>query len=404
MFIARQPIFNKSKKIYGYELLFRADREAKSFGGADSSAATAGVLGGLFENGIDAIAGGGKAFVNFDKTMLMSDAPELIAPDSLVIEVLETVTPDRALLERLALLRKRGYKIALDDFAESVTDFPIVPLADIIKYDIIATPLHTIGAEVKKALAQNKLLLAEKIETEAEFQRAQEMGFLLFQGYFFCKPNIVAGSESRGASKASYARILSELRKEEPSYQALAQMINADVNLAYRMMRMISRRSTEDTLGSLKKALLKLGFKELERYMHVLMLQEYAGNKPTEIMRLSLLRSRFSEFVSLNSTNFRSRRDEASMMCLFSMIDALLDQTMEQALNGIAMSDDIYNALVHGTGALKPVCHLVSAYEEGDWEGTVQAAAEVGIDPALLADGYMEAIQWADEIMKSFRG
>ena len=193
MYIARQPIFNKLMKIYGYELLYRDASEAVSFGNASSSAATATVIGGLFEQGINKIVGKAKAFVNFDYDFIMSENIELIDPETLVIEVLETVEVNPVLVERLHYLRAKGYKIALDDFEESLNNYPIVYIADIIKYDIIITPLESIEEEVKEALAQGKVVLAEKIETEEEFQKACDMGFQLFQGYFFSKPKIVYG-------------------------------------------------------------------------------------------------------------------------------------------------------------------------------------------------------------------
>ena len=288
MYIARQPIFNKLMKIYGYELLYRDASEAVSFGNASSSAATATVIGGLFEQGINKIVGKAKAFVNFDYDFIMSENIELIDPETLVIEVLETVEVNPVLVERLHYLRAKGYKIALDDFEESLNNYPIVYIADIIKYDIIITPLESIEEEVKEALAQGKVVLAEKIETEEEFQKACDMGFQLFQGYFFSKPKIVYGINSSKASKLQYTMILQELHREEPSYHAIAEVIESDVHFAYRVMKTMSNKKGEDTFRSIKEALVRMGLKELERWINVLMLQDMSEGKPTEIMRLSL--------------------------------------------------------------------------------------------------------------------
>ena len=144
MFIARQPIFNRSKQVYGYELLYRNQEQDVIFRDTTAQASTATVLGGLFELGIERIVNGKNAFVNFDYDFLMSDTIELIAPENLVIEVLETVSVDQSLIERLEYLKKRGYRIALDDFEETVADYPLVPLADIIKFDILLTPLSSL--------------------------------------------------------------------------------------------------------------------------------------------------------------------------------------------------------------------------------------------------------------------
>ena len=400
MYIARQPIFTKKMGIYGYELLFRSDSNAETFGNTASAAATANVLGALLEQGIDQVVGRARAFINFDYEFIMSDVMELINPKILVIEVLETVKPDEDLTNRLNKLRQIGYKIALDDFMEKYSSYPIVPIADIIKYDVMATPLDTIEQDVKEALSQNKLLLAEKIETKEVFQKAVEMGFHLFQGYFFSKPHIVGGASVKKSSAAIYSRILNELKKPEPSYDVIVGIIESDASLAYRAMRLISNKQ-ENVIASLKRVLLRMGLKELERWINVLMLQELSTDKPDELMKLSLIRSKFGEFVAANSS-YRKRKAEVSMMCLFSLLDAILDKPMSEALTNVMISSDVVQALVYGDGSLEPICKLLSAYERGDWDKVGEAAVEIRINPELLFQGYMEAIQWSARIFSLF--
>lgn len=402
MFIARQPIFNKAMKIYGYELLFRAKLNAREYGDTTPGSATAVVLGGLFEQGIEQVVGAAKAFVNFDYEFIMSDTIELIDPDTLVIEVLETVKVDDLLIERIKYLKRKGYKIALDDFEEKIDAYPIVPMANIIKYDIIITPLETIRQEVKAAIVQRKTLLAEKIETEEEFQKAVEMGFHLFQGYFFSKPKILEGGpNAKRSSRMVYARILNELKKKDASYDEITKMIESDVNLSYRLMRMISHRKEENQYTSIRNALVRMGILEMERWINVLMLQDIAQEKPVELLKLSLVRSKFSEYVAENSI-YRSRKEEVSMMCLFSMLDAIMDLPMAEVLEGMLISEDIINALVYGEGPLEPVCKLISAYETGNWGEVDRYAKTIQMDTELLYNGYLLSIQWAKRILEMF--
>lgn len=401
MFIARQPIFNKELKLYGYELLFRPNIDATSFGEAAASNATATVLGNLFEMGIDQIVEGVKAFVNFDYDFLFSDSIELIDANTLVIEVLETVKADKILVDRLNYLRSKGYKIALDDFVECFHLHPLVPIADIIKYDLMITPLESIEIEVKQALKQNKILLAEKIETENEFILAKEMGFDLFQGYFFSKPSIISKSNDKKSAKSQYTRIISELNKEEPSFQILAEIIETDVNLAFRLMKVISIKQNRDMVYSIKKALIYMGFKELERWINILMLQDLSTNKPKELLKLSLLRSKFGEFIASNS-RFKNRNRETSMMCLFSTLDAILDETMEEVLQDILITEDIREALIKKSGVLSPICNLISSYEKGDWDKVKIIAADIGIDEKKLPEGYLSSLKWTTETLLKF--
>lgn len=398
MFMARQPIFNKAMKIYGYELLFRSDANSGKFEGASAMAATASVVGNLFEQGIDRVVGTAKAFINFDYDFIMSDYIELIKPDALIIEVLETVKVDGTLMNRIEYLKNQGYQIALDDFEEGYDAYPLVPLADIIKYDIRITPLDTLVSDVRRALSEKKTLLAEKIETESEFRQASDMGFHLFQGYFFSKPAIVTGFSVRRSSKEQYFMLLKELKKEEPSYDIMTEIIETDVNLAYRFMKVISHKKGESAFHSIRYALVRMGLTDLERWINILMLQDIAHNKPLELMTLSLVRSRFGEFVADNSI-YKNRKKEISMMCLFSTLDALLDQPMEKALEGMLISGDVFDALVYGKGSLKPFCSLMLSYEQGDWAQVHQYAEAIRLNTGLLYEGYWESVQWAYKVL-----
>lgn len=396
MFIARQPIFNRKMEVFGYELLFRAGSDSKGFDGISSSHATASVIGGLFESGIDQIVDDKRAFINFDAEFINSDLPELIESHRLIIEVLEDVEVDEQLIERIKSLKFKGYRIALDDFVESYDDYPLVPFADIIKYDLMATPLSTLEPTVIKALKNGKILLAEKIETEVEFIQAKEMGFTLFQGYFFSKPSIIGKPSSKATTKAQYSRIINELKKDEPSYQVLAEIIEKDVNLAYRVMRVISSRAGDDLVYSIKRALTYMGLKEIERWINILMIQELGDHKPKELMNMSLIRTKFAETIAIQS-GMRNIKHEASMMGLFSTIDAMLDQNMEEALMDISLPNSIKDSLIKHKGVLMPIFQLVSAYEKGEWDITEELTKRMKLDEDQLFDAYVDAVSWARE-------
>lgn len=398
MYIARQPIFNRSLEVYGYELLFRSGQGSNKFDGTSDTKATATIISGLFESGIEKIVDDKKAFVNFDADFLYSDLTQLIDPDRLIIEVLETVIVDGPLIDKITELKAKGYKIALDDFVESYDDYPLTPMADIIKYDIMATPLDTIVHEVHKARTQKKVLLAEKIETDAEFQRAKEMGFHLFQGYFFSRPNIVGKSSERTTTKAQYVRLLSELKKPEPSYQVLAEIIEKDIQLAYRLMKVISTRAGDDLVYSIKRALTYMGLKEIERWVSIMMLRDLNDHKPQELMRLALVRTKFSELITKES-NLNKVKHEASMMGLFSTIDAMLDQTMADALDGISLPNSVTEALIASRGNLAPIFQVVQAYEMGAWQEADAMVKALELTEEIIFDKYCDALKWAKEII-----
>lgn len=400
MFIARQPIFNNNLDVYGYELLFRNSNKSSGFDGISSIAATAGVVSGLYELGLQQIVDNKRAFINFDADFLKRDLSELIDPNNLIIEVLEDVAVDDYLIERIIQLKAEGYKIALDDFVEDYDSYPLVKYADIIKFDLMLTPLEEIAHLVYKAQIQNKILLAEKIETEEIFNKAKEMGFHLFQGYFFSKPKIVGKSgANKSTTKIQYARILSELKKEEPSYQVLAEIIEQDVNLAYRVMKVISSRSGDDLIYSIKRALTYMGLKEIERWISILMIQELGASKPKELMTMSLIRTKFAEDIAKHS-EFKNHKHEASMMGLFSTLDAMLDESMEVALEDVSLPQSIKDALIYEKGILNPINSLVKAYEQANWEEAIALCSQFKLDETVLLDDYVSAVKWAGDIVK----
>lgn len=399
MYIARQPIFDTAKGVYGYELLFRSSNTSVAYTGTSAESSTAVVLGGLFELGVEKIVGDKKAFVNFNYNSLLSNTIELVDPSTLIIEVLEDVEVDSRLMRRLKSLHKEGYHIALDDFAHSVKDFKMVPVADIIKYDLIATPLNTIQDEVMEALRRKKILLAEKVETEEEFIEARKMGFHLFQGYFFSKPVIVAGLKGKKPDISIYRRILNELHSEDPSFQALSEILETDVAVAYRLVNIVSKKNEKDIQKGLKSALIKMGLADFERWVHIMMLQDLSVNKPDELIRTSLIRSKFGELVAYNCGSLYSRSSEISLMCLFSVLDAMLDLTMEEVMADLSISDDIKDALIKREGPLVSVLKLAESYEKGQWIEIDELSRQIGIDGNHLVNWYMDSINWTERIM-----
>ena len=398
MYIARQAIFDRKLRVFGYELLFRKEKKSTAFDGINSMQATASVLGGLFEAGINNIVDNRCAFINFDENLIYLDSLELIAPGRLVIEVLEDIEVSDQLVERLKELKSKGYKIALDDFVENYETYPLVPYANIIKFDLLLTPLETILPEIKLALSQNKILLAEKIEDAQVYSKAKDLGFHLFQGYFFSKPDIIGKSSNREITKTQFSRIMAELKKQEPSYQVLAELIEQDADLAYRVVRMASTRSKKNLIYSIKWALTYMGFYEIERWVNVLMLQKLGDNKPEELMRLSLIRSKFAELCA-DSSMYKNIKHEAALMGLFSTIDAMLNQTMSSALENIALSHSITDALLYKKGILIPIYMLVINYEKAEWGMVEELSSDLKIKEEILNKNYLASVKWARNAM-----
>lgn len=400
MYIARQPIFKVNMDVYGYELLFRARKESVAYDGLSATSATASVISGLMEEGFSNIVDNKRAFINFNEELLTSDVLELINKDTLVIELLETVEVNESIKSRMRELKRAGYEIALDDFQEDYKGYPLKEYAKIIKFDLIRTPLETIRESVRDAHSEGKILLAEKVETESEFLLAKSMGFKLFQGFFFSRPTIVGKSRSvRTSTQNQYLRIFKELHKEEPSFQVLAEIIEKDVALSYKLLRVIREKSQGDLVYSIKKALSYMGLKELDRWIRILMIQDLGSEKPKELVYVSLIRSKLAEEIAV-STHLKNARYEASMMGLFSTLDALLDMDMEEALKGVNLSPRITSALLHSKGELSVIRQIIESQERGEWEKLDLLASVMNVKEEEVYGYYMKAVRWAKEVME----
>lgn len=398
MFIARQPIFNAQLEVYGYELLFRLNSRSTQFGGVSSQGATAMVITGLFESGLENLIEDKIAFINFDEIFIHSEAVELIKPDRMIVEMLENIEVSSNLMTRLADIKAMGYSIALDDFAQTYQTYPLTPLADIIKYDLLVTPLDTIAADIPAGLAQGKTLLAEKVETQEEFLKAKALGFSLFQGYFFSKPRIAGRSFRATPSQIQYLQLMSEINATEPSFERLAELIEQDVTLTYRLLRLASFRAGSEQISSIKFALSYIGLREFERWISILMIHEASKDKPAELIKISLIRTRFAESLA-KQAGLSEQEHDAALMGLFSVLDAILDQPMAVVLEGIALPQSILDALITGQGSLLPIYDLILAYEKGDWTRVETVAMALKIDDYAIYHDYRESIKWANNVI-----
>lgn len=397
MFIARQPIFNTELEVYGYELLFRLNNQSTQFGGGSSQGATAMVITGLFESGLENLIEDKIAFINFDEIFIHSQAVELITPDRMIVEMLENIEVSENLMERLTAIKAMGYSIALDDFAQTYQTYPLIPLADIIKYDMLVTPLDTITADIARGLAQGKTLLAEKVETQEDFTEAKKMGFSLFQGYFFSKPRIAGRSFRATPSQIQYFQLMAEINAEEPSFERLASLIEQDVTLTYRLLRLASFRAGSESICSLKFALSYIGLREFERWISILMIHEASKDKPLELIKVSLIRTRFAESLAKRA-GMKEQEHDAALMGLFSVLDAILDQPMDVVLAGINLPKVILDALINAQGVLYPIYELMLAYEKGDWPLVDAVAEALKIEDFNIYHDYRESITWANNI------
>jgi c-di-GMP-related signal transduction protein len=394
VFVARQAILNRHKDLFAYELLFRSDPNNNQFDGTDSSSATSQLIANtLLSSGLEGLLGGKKGFINFDRKMLL-DGPWSILPKELVvIEVLETVEPDAPVLDACRELRDRGYTIALDDFEHHPKFDPLIKTAHIIKIDMRLSSRAEQERMVKKYSKRGIKMLAEKVETQEEFEWAFSIGFDYFQGYFFTKPVVMRGRLTP-SWKMSCLRLLQETQKEELDFDKLGDLIKNDVSFHYKLLRFTNSAlfAHHSEIRTIEHALMVLGEDGIRRWVALAALGGLAKDKPNELIVQCLLRAQFAERLA-RLAGF-SDVHNWFLMGLFSMLDAMLDQTIECALQQIKVSQQIEETLLQRAppdDRMASVYSLIREYELGDWDMVTKIADRLGVPVEDVGTAYLDS-------------
>ena len=400
VFIARQPIFDAKQGVYGYELLYRSGLE-NVYSEADGDKASLSVIGNtLLVIGAKQISEGKRIFVNFTRKLLLEGAATYLPKKIGVVEILEDVEPDDELIEAIKTIRSQGYILALDDFVlRGNEDNPFLELVDIIKVDLRLTDEQEREAIAKRFPSAGSVkLLAEKTETREEFDNALEMGYSYFQGYFFCKPVILARRDI-SAHKIHYLRILKEVSADNPSFDTIKKIIEHNPSLAYKLLNYVNSAffGLRREISSIMHALQILGEAEIKRWVSLAVIMELGNDRPQELLRLCLLRARFSENLASNAGHKR-QKSEFFFMGLFSCMDVLLGRPMEEILEDLPIQTSIKEALLGKTNLFKTVLDLGIAYEKADWIDFPNLASQLGIEESEVPQIYSDSVEWADRL------
>lgn len=388
-FVARQPIFDKRLRVFGYELLFRAGPE--NFFQQQEEASTRAIVDATMVFDLDALTGTAKAFVNLSQSALLRGAARLLPPARTVLEILEGVQPTPEVLRVCTQLRSDGYTLALDDFADHPKWKPLTKLVKILKVDFRALDAEARQSIAKRYLPKGLDLVAEKVETQEEAQEARKLGYQYFQGFFFCKPLMVSGRDIP-AAKLTCLRLLKATAVPEMSFREVERILKQEPGLVYKLLRYLNSplMGFRNEVHGVRDAIVLLGEDGFRRWVSIVALVSMVGDKPPELIHIALLRAHFCEEIALQTGRIRERSD-FFLMGLLSVIDALLDQPMAEALGHLALSDDVRTALCGSRNFFREVYDAVVAYERADWGALSSIAGRIGVAETHLPDCYRRA-------------
>jgi len=408
VFVARQPIFDDNQDVWGYELLFRASAEARAAAVTDADMATAKVIADGFILAAGGMRPGQRALINFPQSLIVDQFAFALPGDVAVIEILEDVKPVPEVLEALSSLKEAGYTLAMDDFMGEEELMPLVRMADILKVDILgilgpegAANAHKLRAVMANLGGLTCRLLAEKVEDLAVFDLCRELGFTLFQGYFFAKPEIIPGKKI-STGEVTKLQLLKELGNPDFEVAKLSRIIQADLSLSYRLFRYINSAGmgVRNKVESVQRALTLLGQRQITQWLRVVIMSDLAPSKKGEEMAfMSVQRARFLELLHGADKRLSIPQETMFLLGLFSMLDALLGMPMDEILKNVPLDEEVKKALLGNESSLSSLLGLVGAYEHADWIRARAILKDHGLTPEVVDRDYVEAMTWTQQIL-----
>jgi len=393
VFLGRQPIFNREMDLFAYELLFRSnhrDNNAVIMGGDSASAHV--MLSAFGDIGIQEVVGEHKAFINFTDSLLDPEYQSFFPKKHIVIEVLEDVKVTPKLMNSLKRLREQGFTIALDDYVFNPELKPLEAFADIIKVDILDVGPRQLVKHSAGLKAKGIRLLAEKVETQEQFDFCKRLGFDYFQGYFFARPKIIQGKRLP-TNKLAVLDLLANVYDPDIDMRKLSDSISKDVALSQKLLKFASHTTDgRFEISSIHDAVMRFGLERLKSWASMMALSGI-DDKPMELFSTSLTRAKFCELAGEKVGNFP--KETYFTVGLFSSLDAIMDAELSELLDSMSLSKEIQQALLSCEGCLGKTLSAVRCLENGETEFEIPN----NLTATEMSSLYLQAMKFADSVL-----
>lgn len=400
IFVARQPVFDRSGKVWGYELLHRDSDTALTANVLDGDVATQAVI----ADGVSLVMEDlhddrQRVLINFPENLLVAGAAFALPKDNCVVEILETVRPTTEVLNALRELKKAGYRLAMDDFCGEEHLEPFLDLVDIVKVDILGldSDPEKIRAVHSSVSGRGATLLAEKVEDQKTYDLLRDMGFDLFQGFFFSKPHIVPGKKL-SSNQISKLQLLRELGRDDFELGEIANILKADPSLSFRLFRHINSAGfgLSNKVDTLDRAVVIMGQRPIAQWLRTALMSDL-NPAPTagELVLLSVQRAKFLEMLAMHAGMTKEvHPDSFFVIGLFSLLDAMLGMRMKDLLEALPLNE-IISCTLDGSCPEHTLLELAHSYERGYWADTDKRIREMNLDRRTVDALYVEARTWA---------
>lgn len=402
-FLGRQPILDRQQQLVGYELLFRSGmHNAASF--PDDLSASATVIAHAFgELGMEEALAGREGFINASENLLFSDTLSLLPRRHVVLEILESVVVTPHLVARLRELHAEGYRLAVDDFTGNLAMYePFLDIIEIVKVDLSGLDDLQLTRTTRELRRFPVRLLAEKVETLAQFKLCAALGYELFQGYYFARPAILKGKKIVSSQMALLQ--LLELTARDAENHDIEQVLKREPGLTLNLLRMVNSVGVGGGgrhVHTLSEALFVLGRRQLMRWLQLLL---FAGDSQASVsdnplLLLAATRGRAMELLAREAGIGSAEQDQAFMTGVLSLTPALLQVSIQEILRSIKLAPPVHQALEEGVGLLGSLLKLVQCLEDGQ---ICQIASLTSLEFGLTAQQanrcMTEAMAWGGRI------
>lgn len=395
-FIARQPILDSGKSVFAYELLFR-DGKNGSYPIHDEKKSQY-IAEQFHPLGLDDICGEKSSFITFSSDTLISRFPTTLNPDRVIVELADPTDNTVALFEACQHIKQMGFKLAIDDPMMVGTQHDIFPLIDIVKVDVSKTRFDTIEKQISRYHDANVKLVAEQVNTQDNFSVCVDLGFDLFQGYFFSQPEARILRELP-ASKMNVVDLMGESSNPSFDVKRISEIIERDATLSFLLLKFINNPTINKRhkITSLKHALNYMGEVEIKKFIALLSLTSLGDEKPLEIIHMSLVRAKFFDLLA-ERRGLKNNPPIAFLVGLFSLLEGLLDQSMTDIVKQLPLSNEVNDALLGKNIEMNNYMTLVRSLESALWLNVIKQAKILNIDQKQLHVLYNQAIVWGNGV------
>ncbi len=401
VFVARQPILDKTRRIFGYELLYRQTVDAETAAGATRDYATAHLIcDGLLAIGMDTLTDGRKAFINVSRRLLLDGIPTVLPASRVVFELGADIEADSDVVAACRELREAGYELCIDDFAPTEWLADLLPLANYVKVDYLAQQRGERARVTGSDLPNGPVLMAKHIETVGQFDQALGEGFAYFQGFFFGRP-VVREGRTVPSQQLAQIRLMRALTDPNLSVYQLEALIKPDPSLCYRVLRTVNSAgyAIQTTVNSIRDALVLLGRDAIRRWASLWILAGLNESAHTELLTMAAIRARCCELVGAAMADDDASSD-GFLIGMCSLLDAILERPLDVLLAELPLPPRVAAALCGEDNSRRHLLDCVTAYASGQFETATTLAGRIGVDRATLPRAYNESLKWSRELQR----